>query len=120
MSIFDEIHTNEVPLGHVEYSEFVEFVVNQDIRPERPDGDEAPQLTYDSWQLAELCWKKDPLSRPNVGTVCDTMSRLLDNGPGQQVMEVSDTLFLGLPHSISYSIFLSVSTGACTAYRQTS
>jgi len=89
MLLFGEVHTNEIPLGHIEYSDFVELIVNQDIRPERPDGDEAPQLTDDSWQLAELCWKKDPVSRPNVGTVCDTMSRLLDNNPRQRVMKVN-------------------------------
>jgi hypothetical protein len=89
MFLFGEVHTNEIPLGHIEYSEFVELVANQNIRPERPHSDEAPQMTDDNWQLADFCWGRDPLSRPNIGTVCDTMSRLLDNSTRQQLMKVS-------------------------------
>jgi len=89
MLLFGEVHTNEIPLGHIEFSEFFKLVVNQDLRPECPDADEAPQLTDGNWQLAELCWKKDPLSRPNIGTVCDMMSHLLANNLGQWAMNVS-------------------------------
>ena len=107
MLLFGEVHTNEIPLGHIEYSDFIELVANQDIRPERPDGDEAPQLADDSWRLAELCWQRDPVSRPNIGIVCDTMSRLLDNNPRQQVMKVSALIprMKYLHTMCSYSIY---------------
>jgi len=83
MLVPGEIHTNEIPLGHVDYSEFIELVVNQDIRPERPESDEAPQMTDHSWQLAEDCWRKDPVSRPVVDTVCDRISKFVDILPVQ-------------------------------------
>ena len=113
--LFGEVHTNKIPLSHIEYPEFIELVVNQNIRPERPDGDEAPQLTDDSWQLAELCWKKDPLSRPNIGTVRDMMSRLLDSNPNQRVMKVS-ALIPGKSSSAlcPHALFLCQSQGTAT------
>ena len=75
-----EIHTNEIPLGHIQvkYSEFKKLVVNEDIRLERPESDEAPQMTDDIWQLAEDCWLKDPLSRPIINIVCDRISRFVN------------------------------------------
>ena len=110
MLISGEVHTNEIPLGHIERPDFVELVVNQNIRPDRPDQDEAPQLTDDSWQLAELCWGKDPLSRPNIGTVCDTISRSLGKTLGQRTLKVSDALFLeGVPGSSPHTLHSSLS-----------
>jgi hypothetical protein len=48
--------------------------VQENVRPERPDADEAPQLTDDVWELAERCWVKDPKARPGINTVCDIIS----------------------------------------------
>ena len=122
MLLFVEVHTNEIPLGHIEYSEFIELVVNQDVRPERPDDDEAPQLADDSWQLAGLCWQKDPVSRPNIGTVCDMMSRLLDNNPRQQAMKVGVLHWTNSSTPCPYALSpLSVSTHRYTTrHHQTS
>jgi WD40 repeat protein len=54
------------------------LVVDRDVRPERPDTGEAPQLTDDTWALAERCWVKEPRARPNINTVSNAMGHLLE------------------------------------------
>lgn len=56
----------------------MELVVQQDLRPERPDHEDAPQLSDGVWELAEHCWVKNPASRPTASAVCDILSHLLD------------------------------------------
>ena len=68
---------NEVPLGNVVYSDFIELVVKHDARPERPDDEEAPTLSDAIWEVAEKCWVKDPRKRPTASATCDIVSRLL-------------------------------------------
>jgi WD40 repeat protein len=53
-------------------------VVRQDVRPERPDDEDAPHLLDAIWALAEKCWVKEPKHRPTAGTVCNTLSHLHD------------------------------------------
>jgi hypothetical protein len=72
--------------------DFIELVVKQDLRPNRPEDEEAPQMTDDLWQLAETCWVKNPTARPNVNTVCDAISR-----------ELRDTKPSSKPHNIDHS-----------------
>ena len=55
-----------------------DLVTNHDVRPERPEPREAPQLTDGVWELAENCWVKEPGSRPVAGAVCNAIVRLLD------------------------------------------
>jgi hypothetical protein len=55
-----------------------DLVTNHDVRPERPEQREAPQLTDGVWELAENCWFKEPGSRPVAGAVCNAIVRLLD------------------------------------------
>ncbi|KIM73991.1 hypothetical protein PILCRDRAFT_715514, partial [Piloderma croceum F 1598] len=71
-----EIFANEVPLGNIDHANFIELVVRQNVRPERPDGEEAAQLTDAIWELAEKCWVKDPKHRPIASAVCTTLSHL--------------------------------------------
>ena len=73
---------DEIPLGHLNSSSFVELVVQQYVRPERPDHEDAPQLSDEAWDLAEKCWVKNPPSRPTANTVCDILSHVL-NPPSQ-------------------------------------
>jgi len=72
-----EIYTNETPMGELSHSDFLEIVVRQDIRPERPDNEDAPWLSDAVWELTEKCWVKDPKHRPTAGAVCHTLSHLL-------------------------------------------
>jgi serine/threonine protein kinase len=72
-----EIYSNEVPLdhlSHLSYSEVVNVVVHQDIRPERPEDDGSVQLHDVIWELAECCWKKDAATRPTATAICDMLS----------------------------------------------
>ena len=52
--------------------------MQQDLRPERPDHEDAPQLSDGVWELTENCWVKNPASRPTASAVCDILSHLLD------------------------------------------
>jgi serine/threonine protein kinase len=76
-SISNQVQTKEIPLASlsiVSYIEFKDLIIRQDIRPERPEDDEAPQMTDALWQLAERCWTKLPAARPKADTVCDAIS----------------------------------------------
>jgi WD40 repeat protein len=57
----------------------VELVVKQGVRPERPDDEDAPQLSDAIWELAEACWVKDPKVRPTT-----TLSHLLETTSSAQ------------------------------------
>lgn len=73
-----EIFVNEIPLGHISYGDFVELVVKQDVRPDKPDDEDVPILTDAIWELAEKCWVKDSEKRPIASTLCDLISHLLE------------------------------------------
>lgn len=73
-----QIYTNEIPLGHIEPGDFTQLVARDDVRPERPFEDEAPQMTDLLWNLAEQCWVKSFTSRPNANGVCDAISTFLN------------------------------------------
>jgi len=53
------------------------------VRPARPDGEDAPQLSDGVWELAENCWVKDPKHRPIASAVCNRLSHLLDTAAFQ-------------------------------------
>lgn len=71
-----QVYTDSVPLGNVFYADFIELVVRLDIRPERPDDEEAPTLSDAIWEVAEKCWVKDPKQRPTASALCDIVSSL--------------------------------------------
>jgi hypothetical protein len=67
-------------LGHINNpTKLCELVVDQHVRPERPNNDEAPQLTDGIWQLAEHCWASDPVRWPISDDICDQIRTILDN-----------------------------------------
>ena len=74
----NKLYANEIPLGELIFSDFVELVVRQDVRPERPDSEDASQLSDAIWDLAEACWVKDPKKRPTAAAACTILSHLLD------------------------------------------
>src|ERR1700733_4638626 len=76
-----KIYTNEIPLGHVNYADLIELVVQRNVRPERPDDDDAPQLSDAIWELAKACWIKEPKERPTAVALCTTISHLLETTP---------------------------------------
>jgi WD40 repeat protein len=76
-----QIYANEIPLSELSFSEFVELVVRQNVRPERPDDEEAPELSDRIWLLAEACWVKDAKERPTAAELCTTISHLLETTP---------------------------------------
>lgn len=74
-----EIYVNEIPLGGLNYVQFIELVVRQDLRPKRPRDKDAPYLSDFIWRLAEKCWVKDPRQRPTAVVLCDTISQFVGN-----------------------------------------
>lgn len=76
--------------GFVSYIDFKDLIVRQDIRPERPEDDEAPQMTEDLWQLAERCWTKVPSARPKADAVCDAISSELRDRKVGLTIKVDD------------------------------
>lgn len=72
---------NEIPLGDINYGDFIDLVVNGDVRPERPEEEDTPGFPDGVWKLAEACWVKEPKRRPNANDVCNTISKLLEGNP---------------------------------------
>jgi WD40 repeat protein len=72
-----QIFVNEIPLGHINYADFIELVVQRNVRPERPDDENVSHLSDAVWGLAEKCWGNNPLSRPTASALCDIISDLL-------------------------------------------
>ena len=52
-------------------------MARQNVRPERPDNEDAPHLSDAVWELAERCWVKNPKERPTAKIVCDRITDLL-------------------------------------------
>jgi serine/threonine protein kinase len=91
-----KIHTNEVPLGLISPSDFINSVINRNVRPERPNLREAPQLSDTIWSLAQQCWVKHPHMRPNINTVCETLQSKLMVGENLSFFVTHSIMFLGL------------------------
>lgn len=49
-------------------------------RPQRPDHFEVPGLTSEVWEIAKMCWHKEPKERPDINTVLQYLNNLM--GPG--------------------------------------
>jgi len=97
-----QIYTNEIPLSELSFSEFVELVVRQDVRPERPNSESSPQLSDPIWELAVTCWGNDPKKRPTASTVCDILSHLLDTtSVARSMPDASPSLPLTLPSNLT-------------------
>jgi WD40 repeat protein len=67
-----------VPLAHIIHAGFFELVVRRNVRPERPNADDAPQLSEALWKLAERCWAEDPRRRPTASDICNTLSHITE------------------------------------------
>ena len=80
-------------MSELTFAEFVKLVVRQDVRPEWPDKDDAPQLSDPVWELAESCGVRDPKDRPNAGALCNTLLHLIDT--------TATTMCLALSHLAS-------------------
>ncbi|KZP30555.1 kinase-like protein, partial [Athelia psychrophila] len=67
MTLF-EVFTDEIPLGHIDYGDFYELVIQRDLRPERPEDAKIKRrgLSDAMWDLAQRCWKKSANERPTA------------------------------------------------------
>jgi len=48
-------------------------------RPEKPQHFEAPGLTPEVWEIAEMCWHDDPKKRPEAHTVLQHLEDLANS-----------------------------------------
>jgi len=73
----------ETPLGMVPTMQALrQLVVEKGVRPDRPNVQEAPQLTPAIWKVARQCWAKDPAGRPTALVVAQKLGSLpLPNRP---------------------------------------
>jgi len=54
--------------------------VSEGIRPEKPQHFEAPGLTPEVWEIAEMCWHEDPERRPEAHVVLQHLEDLANSG----------------------------------------
>ena len=54
--------------------------VSDGLRPEKPRHFEAPGLTPEVWEIAEMCWHEDPKKRPDAHTVLRHLEDLASSG----------------------------------------
>ena len=54
--------------------------VSDGKRPEKPHHFEAPGLTPEVWEIAEMCWHEDPKKRPDTHTVLQHLEDLPNSG----------------------------------------
>ena len=81
------------------YIDFIELVAKRDIRPDRPDDEDAPQLSDAIWELAKKCWVKDPKQRPTASVVCDLLSHLCDGAASSRpIPDPSPSHVIPPPH----------------------
>ncbi|KAF7982535.1 hypothetical protein HWV62_28162 [Athelia sp. TMB] len=75
-----KVFAGEIPLGHINYDEFMELVVERNVRPERPEGEELEEIGLSDavWDLAVDCWQKSENERPTANSICDTLSHLIE------------------------------------------
>lgn len=95
-----QIYTNEDPLRIVKYvsdAEFVILVSEQNLRPERPDEENAPGLTDRIWQLAEQCWMQDPKDRPKARLICDTIEGVINSSSASSPLSAGKLAALPTP-----------------------
>lgn len=113
-----QIYTNEEPLRIVKYvsdAEFVVLVSEQNLRPERPDEENAPNLTDAIWQLAEQCWMQDPKDRPEAGVICDTIEGVADSSSALSPLSTGKLVALPTPTPTSSSVTLSPAPSAASS-----
>ena len=84
----------ETPLGHIPVANFVQLVVDRNVRPERPSEDDVQcqGLSDDLWRIAESCWVKEANDRPNATTLCDEVERCLASHRESKVPSSSSSL----------------------------
>jgi hypothetical protein len=64
-------------MGQIIAADLLHLVTKEQLRPDRPDDGDGPQMVDQVWELAEWCWKSDSQQRPTAGAVCDVIAPLL-------------------------------------------
>ncbi|KAJ6480736.1 kinase-like domain-containing protein [Mycena vitilis] len=78
---FYELYTDETPLFNIPYTDLVDVVVHQGVRPERPDSGDGREMQEELWVLAEQCWVPDPHKRPTATQLHDTITQMIRVSP---------------------------------------
>jgi hypothetical protein len=77
IGLYQNIFANETSLGEIIFGKLVELVVRQDVRPERPDDEDA------IWEVK--CWAKDPQSVDDTAWAKPEDDRVCKGGYGGRV-----------------------------------
>ncbi|CAA7270611.1 unnamed protein product [Cyclocybe aegerita] len=76
MTIY-ELYARDIPLGNLAPGILRQVVVQNHVRPDRPDARDAPQLSDEVWTIAQRCWNSDPAARPRATSLCEELAALL-------------------------------------------
>ncbi|TFK74230.1 kinase-like protein [Pluteus cervinus] len=90
MTIY-ELYAEERPLGHIEAKDLIHLVVDMNVRPERPDKVDAPELSDELWDLARRCWAKSPEERPTASIVCDNLMQCMNKKSQTTLLSTTPT-----------------------------
>lgn len=66
-------------------------MVDRNIRPKRPNKQDAPYLCDTFWRLLESCWDKDVMKRPVAESVYQTITEVIQRDGTCTVMGVAQT-----------------------------
>jgi len=94
MTIY-EVYTGQIPFGPDPPSLLIDLILQNNIRPEKPNPDSAPHFTYNIWELAEQCWVKEATERPSAYSVSlkiGAFIRIQDLEKSPKVDEVNQEL----------------------------
>jgi hypothetical protein len=64
-----QIHTGQHPFRNVPGGLSVYGLIEQGIRPERPDASSRIPMQDNIWHLVQKCWKQEASERPSFGDV---------------------------------------------------
>lgn len=71
--------TGAPPFASRQKAELACEVLLEGKRPPRPNNSESLGITNELWDLLELCWGKDPSSRPTVNCVIGCLEGVASN-----------------------------------------
>jgi hypothetical protein len=64
-----QIHTGQRPFRSIPDGLSVYDLVEQGIRPERPDASSRISMPDNIWHIVQKCWKQEASERPSFGDV---------------------------------------------------
>ena len=72
-----EIFTDNVPFSHISNEAFIPLVIRDGPLPARPEQKATIRGLNDAlWNLLNQCWQRDPISRPSMSAIRETIQNI--------------------------------------------